>query len=448
MSDTNLTLLANYIPYMKYHLNLIMEKLDSSPAGNYIKAISKIIGEALNTKDAATIVADHDTNFAFVTNMHPCTASLAQSWWKAGETKPQLFVLAMLTFGPADGLSPPHSKRVNQGILCQPHVENNRMTPIELLGSTISDEFYRVGKQHKMGAEEIMHGYVENFTSLQHVKNDTIDNLQIIFVKGSSQLEPVKGNRLDIVYSLHVVYYTGMLVYLANPKDFQHYHPLILITNIFLAQKNFFPPDKDVEKALSKSEKNNYLLALGVHIFDAIRKEFETKFFLDNEKCFPSKINPTMMPAPKEHILYLGAPGAPVAMPPVAAFAAADAETVQTYFFLFGKQTEENDKTQENGIKAEPLDDSIFPFYESVLNSVVDDDFSQVSLGEIKCRQLKILITIVCPKEDLKLEKKKNFGLANKAIMIALLQKRISSFNSANLDYITKLKEAIPDEAE
>ena len=425
-----LKMVSQLVPKLINMFNDIPDSSDYASGTCLIKGYTRLITTFLQAKNSQQIVDAHATATVFDCTKPLCTANIKWDWWFNTDEKPQFLARSLVTFGPANSLSPPYFQRPNQGILCQPHAVNNNMTPIEYLVHTVNMEFCRT-REH-MAADEVMEGFVEIFTSTDPVGNPDIDNHSFVFVKGADLL-PIKAKRLDLVHAIRVVFYTGMLVYLANPKDFQHYHPLVLITNIFLAQNNFFPTNKDMDKPLTKAQKTNYLLALGLNIFEAIRKDFDASFFLDNADFFPPTFNPTTMPAPQRAIGYVPS-GSPPSAPP------ASEAVFHTFYFLFGERVLQNQTEPDTTIKAEPLDDSILPYYEYAVNN----EFDQFNRD-----QLKTLITIVCPKHTLNLKDKTYFGLKKKTNMTAFLTQHLPAFNAIYFGYITDLKEATlePDAA-
>ena len=397
--------------------NDIPNNPDKKTAGNKIKSYCDQIVEWVGFKTPEKIVAEHATSIVFDCGKPPCTANINHAWWENNthDELPQFLARSLTTFGPVDVLSPPYFKRANQGILIQGHAENNNMSPIEYLVLQVNMEFCRTDEP--MDANEVMDGLVEIFTSTAAVSNTTIDNLvfRIVF---TDKLTPFEATRLDLVHALHIVFYIGMLVYLANPEGFCHCHPASLIINIFLAQGNCFPANTDIDKPLSKVQQGEWLLTLGLNIFDAMRKEFDAAFFLNNADFFPCTTNPTMMP-PSLAIGY---------RKPQDADADAGAPVFETAYFLFGARP--NQAEPDTTIKAEPLDGSILPYYQYA----VKGEYAQLNRD-----QLKTLITIVCPKETLNLTSKTYFGLKIKADMIALLTKHLPAFNTTNAEYITEL---------
>lgn len=410
----------------------IPDDFDSTTGKKLIKGFSSVIIDAIEHKSPQQLVDDHTREFVFGQVKAPVTANIRPEWWSLEtEGKPCFLARAILTLGPANGLCPSHHQRVNQGILCEPHAKNQNMTPIECLLHHFNMEACESGEL--LDGDQIMRDLVEIFTSTKSVGNPNIDNCDIFFVKGV-QYTPVKSTRLDLVYALHLVFYTGLLVCFANPTDFKHYHPLVLITNIFRAQMNFFPDNKHMDKPLSPVQRSNYLLKLGINIFETLRKDFDAKFFLDNADFFPPTSNPTMMPAPRA-LAYV--PGA-AALVLDAAHDKQDNDSVfETWYFLFGKRATENDRDLENpDIEAEPLDASILPIYQSAVNNEFDS---------IDRSRLKVLMTIICPKDILNLNAKNWFGYKTKAQMIAVINAHITTFKDThNLEgYITELDAAV-----
>jgi hypothetical protein len=420
---TSLNLVGKYLPMF---LELMMDIPDTNtPGARLIKAFARIISNAVGPKSAQNIVDDHKTEIVFQHGKDPSPNTINKTWWEnKSPDMPQFLVRSLLPIGPASKMAPPYCNRINQGILCQRHAENNNLSPIEFLLKYVNLIFCRSSHLGEaMNAHEVMEGLVEIFTSPGPVGNPDIDNLSFVFVKGKSELTPVRANRIDLVHALRILYYTGYMIWFANPDGFTNYHPLVLITNVFLAQTNFFPSNSDIDQPLSRAEKNNYLLALGLNIYEAMRKDFDAKFFLAAADLFPSTVNPTMMPVP----LGLKDDTQPPPRP------LSDHEDFFTpFYFLFGKNVPSG--TTEDGATAEILDHSMLPFYEAAVEQDLD------STG---VKAIKTLLTMVCPKHTLNLRVKRNYGLKDKAAMVKLLNEHLQTFGNTHSAYLNELNEAI-----
>jgi hypothetical protein len=414
MSATPLALVRRYLPKFTTLMNDIPADPDHADSGTQlVKTFATVITTSIQAKNPQQIVDEHDTNRAFTIEhgKEPSHKTINKAWWESKEPeKPQFIVRALFPIGPASKMTPPYFTRINQGILCQPHAENNNFRPIEFIADHVNKIFCRATHAGEpMNAKEVMEGFVEIFTSTTPVGNLDIDGLSFVFVKGKD-LKPVRANRLDLVHALRVLFYTGYMVFFANPTAFKFFHPLFLITNVFLAQANFFPSNSDMNQPLSDAEKNNYLLALGLNIYEAMRKTLDAEVFLNAADLFPATVNPTTMPMP----LGLGYDRLDIFTP---------------LYFLFGHNVLED--TTEDAIVAEFFDHSILDFF----NDAKSDKFEQMTAGN-----LKTLLTICCPKTVLNLRAKKNYGLKDKTAMVNSLKQHITTFGTNHAAYLTDLE--------
>jgi hypothetical protein len=409
--------------------NDIPDSNDQGSATRLIKGYASIISGFAVNKNSQQIIDDHATALVFGTGPIG-RASIKPDYWNSEETGP-FFLRSLGCIGPANALCPPYFHRPNQGILCQPHAENNDMTPIEYLVRAVYMEFCRT--REPMDANEVMKGYIEIFTELKPVGNSIIDGLSLTMVKGNN-LVPLKATRLNIVHALLILFYTSHLVYSANPA-LHFYHPMVVITNIFLAQKNFFPPNEGMDKPLTDAHKKRYLLNLGLSIYEVLRVATDTSLFLDNAELFPVTFNPTTMPPTPKAIGYRIPSSEEAAIPSSeeAAIPSDEQAVVKTLYFLFGNQVRENTIQPDTTISAEPLDYSIIDYY----MDAVDNNFDTMTKANVQT-----LITIVCPKDTVNLNSKKFFGIKTKEMMTTLLTKHLPAFNTAYKRYVTDVKEA------
>ena len=290
---------------MHHTLLMMLQTIPGDPENpnsgtQFVRSCANVISSALEAKGPDQIAADHDTSTVFADKNEPSTNSINNDWWNAKPAhyinSPQVFYRALYTFGPVNEIKPPYHNDSTEGILCQPHAENNSLRPIEFLANHVLRAFSR----SEMSPEDVMEGWIDIFTSTNAVRPDyfmELDDLSFVFVKQYSQ-ETIRAKRLDLVHALRVLFYTGHLVLMANPEAFDFAHPLRLITNVFLAQVNFFPHDSDMDQPLSPKEKNDYLLKLGIKIFERLCEEFYDSFLVSGADLFPVTFNPTLMPAP------------------------------------------------------------------------------------------------------------------------------------------------------
>jgi len=424
----------------KYHpkfialMNAIPDSSDPDSGTHLVNTFASVISSNVQTKDPQQIVDEHDTDTVFEHGKDPSAKTIKKSWWETrSDTMPQFLVRSLFPLGPARKMTPPYFNRSNQGILCQPHAENNNLRPIEFVANYVNRIFCRASTTDEpMDAADVMNGFVEIFTSTQPVHNHEIDDLSFVFVKGKD-LKPVCAKRLDIVHALRVLFYSGYLVFFANPTAFKWCHPVFLITNVFLAQTNFFPPNSDMDQPLSDAEKNNYLLALGLNIYEAMRKPFDAEFFLNSYDIFPSTINPTTMPTMGNMGALLGLSYVPAAHAAPTPLPNDDDDIFTPLHFLFGKQVP--DHTTEDDITAEVFDHYILHNYTAV------HDKRDEQVAQLDTKQLKILLTIICPKSTLKLQNNKNYGIKSKKAMVELLQKHTTDFDTSHADYLAELKD-------
>lgn len=413
-NNISLTLLHKFLPNFTAMLAAIPAKPEDETSGTQlVKTFAEAIANKLAAKDPDQLVADHHTDLVFEPHHEPSAKTIKRSWWDSSDSsRPQWLVRALFPLGPANQVTPAHFNRTNQGILCQPSAETG-LRPIEYIAHHVNRAFCRA---NKMDAEDVMTDLVDIFTNQNTLDDDVIDNLNFVFVTGKAMTE-VQANRLDLVHAIRLLFFTGYLIYFTNPTAFKWAHPVFLITAVFQAQTNFFPNNKDLNHPLSDAHKSNYLLALGLNVFEAIRKPFDADFF-NSADLFPPSINPTNMPQPLG-LAYAPPPGAPPPPPD---------EFYPTYF-LFGNQT--TDQTTHEGITAELFDQDVLINYIAVRDNT--DDLPQVT-----CRELKTLMTIICPKSALRLNMK-NFGHAKKANMLDTLNEHITTFGNTHATYLHDL---------
>lgn len=419
-----LKLVHKYLPMFIDRMNAIPIEESRDSGTCTIKNFAQCLVEKVGPKNPQQIVDEHATHFAFHHGKEPSANSLNPLWWDSCHPdQPQFLFRALFQLGPASTVTPPSFKCANQGILCQPHAENNELRPIEFLAQHVNLVFCRSATMDDtMDETEVMDGFVEIFTSTEPTSVHEIDDLSFVFVKGKG-LNVIRANRLDLVHALRVLFYTGYMIYFANPVAFKFCHPLFLITNVFLAQTNFFPSNNLMDHPLSDAQKSNYLLALGLNVFDVMRKPFDAEFFLNDHHLFPATINPTTMPDPLA-LSFVPQPGA-----------GPDGLNVFTpLYFLFGWSGLQ-EGTTEDGITAQLFDKDVLINYNAVVQS-------NEHLPQLTCEDLQTLMIIICKKTSLKLKAKKNFGCKTKADMIALLNQHITAFGTTHATYLQDLDAA------
>lgn len=422
-SNMSLTILHKFLPKFTAILAAIPGKPEDQDSGTQlVKTFAEAIASKLVAKDPDQLAADHATGLVFDDGKEPSAKTIKRTWWDSSDSRPQWLVRALFPLGPASNVTPAHFKRTNQGILCQPSAETG-LRPIEYIAKQVNRAFCRA---NKMDAEDVMTDFVDIFTNPNTLDDDVIDNLEFVFVAGKAMTE-APANRLDLVHALRLLFFTGYLIYFCNPTAFKWAHPIFLITAVFQAQTNFFPPNKDMDRPLSEAQKSNYLLALGLNVFEAIRKPFDTDFF-HSADLFPATINPTSMPQPLG-LGYVPPPGAPAAnqQPP---------DEFNPTKFLFGNQVAEG--TTDDGIAAELFDQDVLINYNAVRNQ--NDQLPQLEASE-----LKTLMTIICPKTALKLKARKNYGCKNKPAMVAILNHHITTFGTTHQAYLQDLAATLPE---
>lgn len=423
--------LSAYLTEMTTVLDAIPSKPEDINSGTQlIKTFADIISTKLGDKTPGQLGADHATDIVFEDGKEPSAKTIKRAWWSS-YTSSWLFRV-LFPLGPTSYVTPDYFQRTNQGILCQPSSKTG-FSPIEHVANQASRAFCRTGK---MGdADDFMEFLVDIFTNTQPVDDDDIDSLSVVFVTGKAMTE-IYANRIDLVHAIRLLFFTGYLIYWCNPTAFKWAHPVFLITAVFQAQANFFPPDKDMDTPLSEAQKSNYLFALGINVCEAIRQPFDARFF-NSADLFPATINPTSMPQP----LALGyVPPPPPGAPPGAPPAAANQQTTDEFspaYFLYGNQVAEG--TTDADIPAELFDQDTLFNYNAVRNQNGDLQ------AQLEARELKILMTIICPKSALNTKARKNHGCKNKAAMIATLRDHIGTFGTTHQAYLQDLEATEPD---
>ena len=421
MSGMQLTILHKFLPKFAAILEAIPGKQEDQDSGTkLVKTFAELIASRVGTMNPDQLVADHVTELVFEDGKEPSAKTIKPSWWdSSSDSRPQWLVRVLFPFGPASNVTPAHFKRINQGILCQPSAETC-LRPIEYIAQQLNRAFCRA---NKMDAEDVMADFVDIFTNPKPLDGDVIDSLEFVFVTGKAMTE-VAANRLDLVHALRLLFFTGYLIYFCNPTAFKWAHPIFLITAVFQAQTNFFPPNKDMDRPLSEAQKSNYLLALGLNVFEAIRKPFDADLF-HSADLFPATINPTSMPQPLV-LGYVSPPGAPAGaanqQPP---------DEFNPTNFLFGNQVAED--TTEDGIATELFDHEVLINYNAVRGN------NHKLQSQVTMKELKILMTIICPKTALNLEAHKNHGCKTKRIMIDILNEHITTFGTTHHVYLQDL---------
>jgi hypothetical protein len=416
------TSVTRFLPTFHNVMNMVPSDSDQAPrpGAKLVKTIASLMNASVETKAPQQIVDDHKTSTVFAYGKEPSPQTLNQSWWESADpNRPQLLVRNLVSLGPATTMTPPYFKKnVKEGILCESAPENNNLSPIEFIAIYATNIFSR----EEMDAQEVMAALVEIFTEITPLGNAAIDGLSFVF----NGKKTVRANRLDLVHALRILFYTGYMIFFANPTAFKFFHPLILITNVFLAQKNFFPSDSDMDLPLSEAEKNNYLLSLGLNIYEAMRNTFEGKFFLNCTDLFPATVNPTMMPPPPAP-LFLGVVDG-VDQPP-------EDNIFRHRYFLFGENVPEDSFDFFDFFSPLMFDHSIL----SNFKAAEEYNFKQLTEKEIKN-----LLIICCPKTTLTLDEKKrkqkNNGLGKRSEMITLLKQYITTFATKHAAYLNELE--------
>ena len=410
---------------------------NASQTTTFLKECYAVISEHIGMTTAADLINDHATTNIYG-EAHATTNNIKEDYWKSSATgQPAALMRSILTIGPAKFYCPDYYIRNNQGILCEPSCHNHDKTPIELLGHTYIMVLKQAGGTPS--SDEVFDNLVQLFTSTDVQNNPTVDNMVIYFVKGTSKKEQIKGTRLDIINTLRLVYIIGYIVFLSNPLDLKHYHPLHVIQRIFLAQAKFFTPNHDLEAPLSDTEKHNYLFSLGFAVYESLRITFDAAIYINNAELFPASTSLTNMPPP----LALGyvsghhAPGLPSLGHAQHADADADDAVHQTRYFLFGQNANEGETDDDLlDAYAQPLDADVLELYK---------DIQLKQLSGYENNNLLNLVIMICPKvlgKDGHPIKGRQFGLKTKKDIIAYINKHADNFHAThNLDpYIHELE--------
>ncbi len=388
-----------------------------------VKGYASLIAAVVKDKTVDTIIRDHSRETVFEPNTLPTTNNIKQEWWNClypGSSKEGYLARAVYSIGNVITV-PPFHKQETLGFLSVRSF--NRQTPIENATHNFYTEIAKTNE--KLDAKGLLEELVAIFTDDQPLGNNNFENCKLVFVKG---IDTLAATRIDIVHAIRVLFYTGFLVFMANPIDFKHYHPLMLITKLFLSQDNFFPTEYMMDEPLSKADQHNFLLLLGQSIYEAIRQPFETEYFiLHGPEFFPATNNPTMMPAPPA-ITFTPA-AAPAPPPPPSS------SEIEFYYFLWGNHLPGLPGNVDPD--AQPLDEQIVKHYKHA----VENNFASIPNKSI----LKILITIICPNDTLDLSKE-FFGLS-RAAMVALINKHLPAFQEKHdlKSYLEDLERIEPD---
>jgi hypothetical protein len=378
-------------------LQTMYQEPASGTCEEFITNCANAIANHLDVTDAQLLVDNHNDPATF---QHPGTKRklndhINPAFWRMNAVgQPAALVRSILTIGPTADYLPSGVVRDNQGILCQTNSWNDNKTPIEYLAHILLKS---VVKQGHVTSDALFNTYINLFTNTGPFYDDAIDDTRITFVKGIENTTTTNGNRLDIVNTLRLAYLIGLVVYLANPTQFKHYHPIFIITRIFLAQKNFFLLDHASD--FGPVQQHNYLLSLGIQTYETIRKSIDPILLLNNRALYSSV--PLMLthrheaPEPSEHT---------------------------DRFFLFGNPSTEG--ASELNCYAQPLDASTVDFYYNALN--------QEEIDSYKVKDTINLITMVCPQDVLPSHSARNFGIKSKPNMIALLREHIATFHANN----------------
>jgi hypothetical protein len=380
-------------------LQTMYDNPTSGACEDFIQNCATTIASHLDATNAQLLVDNHTDPAIFQAPPYgkkKLNDHITDSFWRMNSVgQPAALVRSILSIGPAANYLPSGVVRDNQGILCQPNSSNHGKTPIEFLAHVHLMEVIKPGGH--VTADTLFNTYIDLFTNTGTVHNDKIEEQKITFVKGIENTTTSIGNRLDIVNTLRLAYLIGLVVYFSNPTQFKHYHPIHVITRIFLAQKNFFLMDHVSE--FGPVQQHNYLLSLGIQVYETIRKSIDPLLLLNNRALYSSA--PLMLthrheqPEPSEHT---------------------------DRFFLFGIPSTEG--ASELNCSAQPLDASTLEFYNNALN--------QEDLDSYYVNDIINLITMVCPKEVLPSHSARKFGIKNKPSMIALLRDHIATFHANN----------------
>ena len=427
-NNTSLAYLHKYLPRFK----AIMTAIPGNPeepgsATQLVKTFSVAIIDKLQDKNPDQLVADHATDLVFEPNTEPSAQTMRRSWWDSSDPgRPQNLVRVLFPLALARELTPAGFQRANQGVLCQPSAETG-YRPIEFIMREVGRAFCRA---NKMSSRDVMTDLVDIFTNTSPIDDD-IDKLKFDFVYGM-KMRVLKGNRIDLVHTIRILFFTGYLIYFTNPTAFKWAHPVFLIVALFQAQTNFFPPNKDMAQALSEGEKSKYLLALGLNVFEAIRKPFDAEFFKGPD-LFPTSINPTNMPH-LQALNFVPAAGAPPPQGAPAPPANHAPDEFNLTYFLFGNQVLEG--TNDEGVTAELFDHDVLTNYTAVRDRTED-------LPQVTGFELMTLMTIIIPKTHLRLNARKNYGYKNKQAMIDLINTHIATFDATYATYLGDLADTI-----
>ena len=365
---------------------------------DFVNNCATTIANHLDATDAQLLVDNHTDPAIFQNpgNKKKLNDHITPAFWHMNAVgQPAALVRSILTIGPTADYLPSGVSRDQQGLLCQPNSWNDNKTPIEFLAQFHIKEVIKQGGH--VTSDALFKSYIDLFTNTGTFYNEDIERKSITFVKGIENTTTTTGNRLDIVNTLRLAYLIGLVVYFANPVEFKHYHPIYVITRIFLAQKNFFLMDHVSE--FGPVQQHNYLLSLGIKVYENIRKSIDSILLLNNRALYSAA--PLMLthrddhPEPSEHT---------------------------DRFFLFGIPSTEG--ASELNCYAQPLDASTLEFYNNALN--------QEDIDSYLVKDIINLITMVCPQEVLPSHSARNFGIKSKPNMIALLRDHIATFHANN----------------
>lgn len=409
-----------FIHYTKAKLEEILNDFPESPTNttcqHTIHQWARLIAQHLHHKQPQDLVDDHARDAVFTDGALPTTNNISRGFWAANDICQRgALVRSILSIGPASLYCPAFYTRCQQGILCQPSYKNHDKTPIQFLMAHYLQEV-KVCDIRSTDYEKVMADLVELFTSTDDIQCGTLNTLTIHFVKGTNNPVDLPGTRLDIIYALRLAYIIGYITFLSNPTDFKHYHPLLVIQKIFTHQSGNFFPNKDLSAPLTDVEKDNYLFTLSVKVWQKMSKHLDGAFYLYNAELFPSSTPMTDMPVP----LAIGyRPEKETAFEPI--------------FFLFGEKTEEGAADVDySNIVAQPLDPDMLECYMAPHNTSVSG--------------LRNLITMICPKKDLRLSSTKDLGFKRKDAMLKHLMMHMQDFHDTHqLDsYIKELETCVP----
>ncbi len=405
---------------LKYTLPFITDKIrdlsiTTSDATNlktnFLDPKTKTIAAHLTETDDYTLKQNHSRLVVFGNNNQNNNQNdLRKEWWDSNLGVSALYRTGC-AIGPAHLICPDYDSRHNtknyQGLLCTP---SHTATPIELLAST----YFRltlIATRGSITCTEMIGELEQLFSNPNYQTYKEIEQMEISFRTHKTTLS---GNRKDIISLLTIAYMNSYLVWAANPIDFNHFAPTLVIINIFLYQlPGFFPPEKDMKRALTYDEKNQFLITLGIKVAHAIFLSL-ADFFRDHKEMWPAAATSailTNMPATTLTNM-------PATNPATINSVAEPTDTIR--FFLFADPADD-DYDPSNTNNPVPLDPNILPIYKDAHDANLLEAYTIPQLIE--------LVRMIVPKDELNVPKK-NYGMARKADIIALLTKNKPIFHA------------------